>query len=69
MESPVLSALGGAMVPLTTLPGWAQAIAPASPGYWAMSALRSAVLGLAAGTLRAAGVLLAIAAAMVTLAA
>lgn len=64
----VLSALGGAMVPLSTLPGWAQAIAPASPGYWAMSALRSAVLGQAAGTLRAAGVLLAIAAVMVTLA-
>jgi ABC-2 type transport system permease protein len=54
----VLSALGGAMVPLNTLPRWAQAIAPASPGYWAMSALRSAMLGQAAGTLRAACVLL-----------
>jgi ABC-2 type transport system permease protein len=60
----LLSALGGAMVPLTTLPGWAQAIAPASPGYWAMSALRSAVAGQVAGTMRAAGVLLAIAAVM-----
>jgi ABC-2 type transport system permease protein len=65
----LLSALGGAMVPLTSLPGWAQAIAPASPGYWAMSALRSAVLGQTAGTLRAASVLLAIAAVMGTLAA
>jgi ABC-2 type transport system permease protein len=65
----LLSALGGAMVPLATLPGWAQAIAPASPGYWAMSALRSAMLGQAAGTLRAACVLLAIAAVVGTLAA
>jgi ABC-2 type transport system permease protein len=65
----LLSALGGAMVPLTTLPRWAQAIAPASPGYWAMSALRSALLGQAAGTMRAASVLLAIAAITGTLAA
>jgi len=65
----LLSALGGAMVPLTSLPGWAQAIAPTSPGYWAMSALRSALLGQAAGTLRAASVLLAVAAVMGTLAA
>lgn len=65
----LLSALGGAMVPLATLPRWAQAIAPASPGYWAMSALRSAVLGQAAGTMRAAAVLLAIAAVTGTLAA
>jgi ABC-2 type transport system permease protein len=64
----LLSALGGAMVPLASLPGWAQAIAPASPGYWAMSALRSALLGQAAGTLRAAGVLLAIAGVMGTVA-
>lgn len=64
----LLSALGGAMVPLASLPGWARAIAPASPGYWAMSALRSAVLGQAAGTLRAAGVLLVVAAIMGTLA-
>jgi ABC-2 type transport system permease protein len=64
----LLSALGGAVTPLASLPGWAQAIAPASPGYWAMSALRSALLGQAAGTLRAAGVLLVIAAIMGTLA-
>lgn len=53
----VLSALGGAIMPLASLPGWAQAIAPASPGYWAMSSLHSALLGQAAGTLRACGVL------------
>jgi ABC-2 type transport system permease protein len=68
MGGVVLAALGGAMVPLTSLPGWAQAIAPASPGYWAMSALRSALLGQQAGTLRAAGVLLAVAVVMGTLA-
>jgi hypothetical protein len=56
----LLSALGGALVPLSRLPGWARAIAPGSPGYWAMSALRSGVSGEAAGTLRACGVLLAI---------
>jgi len=58
----LLSALGGAMVPLATLPGWARAIAPASPAYWAMSALRAALLGQAGGTLRAGGVLLVVAA-------
>jgi ABC-2 type transport system permease protein len=65
----LLSALGGAMVPLASLPAWARAIAPVSPGYWAMSALRSALLGQTAPTLRAACVLLAIAAATGTLAA
>jgi ABC-2 type transport system permease protein len=68
MGGVLLAALGGAMVPLASLPGWAQAIAPASPGYWAMSALRAAMLGQQAGTLRAAAVLLAVAAAMGTLA-
>jgi ABC-2 type transport system permease protein len=59
----LLSALGGALVPFAQLPHWAQRIAPVSPGYWAMSTLHAALLGQAAGTLRAAGVLLAIAAA------
>jgi ABC-2 type transport system permease protein len=58
----VLSALGGALIPLSVLPGWARAAAPASPGYWAMSALRSALQGQAGATLRAAAVLLAVAA-------
>lgn len=56
----LLSALGGAMVPLASLPAWARVIAPVSPGYWAMSALRSALTGQTAPTLRAAAVLLAI---------
>jgi ABC-2 type transport system permease protein len=63
-----LTALGGGLVPLSALPGWAHAAAPASPGYWAMSALRSALDGNAAATLRASAVLLAIAAATITLA-
>jgi ABC-2 type transport system permease protein len=65
----LLSALGGATVPRAELPGWAQAISPISPGYWSMSGLHSALLGQTAGTIRAASVLLAIAAVMGTLAA
>jgi len=57
----LLSALGGALVPLAKLPGWARAIAPGSPGYWAMSALRSAAAGRAEPTIRASAVLLGIA--------
>jgi ABC-2 type transport system permease protein len=64
----LLSAMGGALVPLTELPGWAHAIAPFSPGYWAMTALRSALLGQTGGTLRAAAVLIAITVAAGTLA-
>jgi ABC-2 type transport system permease protein len=65
----VLTALGGALVPLATLPGWARAAAPASPGYWAMSALGSALRGEAGPTLRAAAVLLAVAVLFAALAA
>ena len=50
------------MILLSVLPGWARAAAPASPGYWAMSALRAALQGQAGPTLRAAAVLLAVAA-------
>ncbi len=28
--------VAGALVPVATLPGWAQAVAPLTPGYWAM---------------------------------
>lgn len=58
----LLSALGGALVPLSVLPRWAQAAAPVSPGYWAMSALRAAVAGQAGPALRAMAVLVAVAA-------
>jgi ABC-2 type transport system permease protein len=54
----LLSSLGGALVPLAAMPGWIQHAAPASPGYWAVSALRDAMSGSAGGTLRAAAVLL-----------
>jgi len=40
----VLGALGGALVPVATLPGWAQAIAPVTPTYWAMRGLRTTTL-------------------------
>lgn len=40
----VLAGLGGALVPFETLPGWAQAIAPAVPTYWAVSAYETVIL-------------------------
>jgi ABC-2 type transport system permease protein len=60
----LLTVLGGAMLPLDLLPPWVAAVAPASPGYWALTALRSSVAGDAAATLRAVGVLAAVAAAL-----
>ncbi|MFG1807957.1 ABC transporter permease [Streptomyces sp. NPDC049040] len=59
----VLTTLGGALVPVAELPGWARAIAPASPGYWAAHALRAAAAGDTAGTLAAVAVLLGVASA------
>jgi ABC-2 type transport system permease protein len=41
----LLSSLGGALVPLSTLPGWVRHVAPASPGYWAVGALHAALAG------------------------
>jgi ABC-2 type transport system permease protein len=40
----VFAILGGAFVPLTLMPGWAQAIAPITPTYWAMRGFRSVTL-------------------------
>jgi ABC-2 type transport system permease protein len=37
-------AIGGALVPFDVLPGWAQAVAPATPTYWAMRGFRSVIL-------------------------
>jgi len=65
----LLSSLGGALVPLAAMPGWARHVAPASPGYWAVSALHAALGGDAAGTLRACAVLAGIAVACGALAA
>ncbi|MFQ5556709.1 MAG: ABC transporter permease, partial [Acidimicrobiales bacterium] len=36
--------LGGALVPLEQLPGWARAAAPATPAFWAMEGFRSVFL-------------------------
>jgi ABC-2 type transport system permease protein len=54
----VLSSLGGALVPLSILPQWANWLAHASPGYYALSMLQAAIRGEAAGVLRPAAVLL-----------
>ncbi len=39
-----LALLGGAWVPVETMPGWAEFIAPAMPTYWAMEGFRAIVL-------------------------
>jgi ABC-2 type transport system permease protein len=65
----VLTTLGGALVPLDTLPGWARAVGPVSPGYWAAGALRHAAAGDTSSTLTGAAVLLGVAAASGALAA
>ena len=65
----LLSSLGGALVPLASMPAWVRAVAPASPGYWGVSALRSALHGSAADTLRACALLAAFAVAFGALAA
>ena len=40
----LFGAIGGALVPFSVLPGWARAIAPLTPTYWAMRGFRSVVL-------------------------
>jgi ABC-2 type transport system permease protein len=40
----LFGAIGGAFVPFSVLPGWAQTIAPVTPTYWAMRGMRSVVL-------------------------
>jgi ABC-2 type transport system permease protein len=65
----ILSSLGGALVPLSVMPGWVRHVAPASPGYWAVSALKDALAGHAPGTLRACAVLVGFAIAFGALAA
>jgi ABC-2 type transport system permease protein len=51
---------GGALVPMALLPGWIQAIAPYTPGYWAMKGFTRAIEGPAtpANFLAPVGVLL-----------
>jgi ABC-2 type transport system permease protein len=40
-----MAMLGGAWVPVSHMPGWAQAVAPALPTYWAMEGFRDVILG------------------------
>lgn len=64
----VFGGLGGALMPLEALPGWAQAVAPLTPAYWAMRGHRSVFLEqggvtdvlLPVGVLLAAGAVLAV---------
>lgn len=67
----VLGGLGGAFTPPSAMPGWAQAVAPASPAYWAMDGFRSVTLagGGLATVLRPAGVLCGLAGALGVIAA
>lgn len=55
----LFTVLGGALVPLSLMPDGLRAVAPASPGYWALQALTAALDGDIAGTLRGTVVLLA----------
>lgn len=57
----LVSSLGGALVPVSLMPGWVRHIAPVSPGYWAMALLRAAIAGDPGGMVRPALVCLAIA--------
>lgn len=52
-----VSTLGGALVPVSMLPGWAGHVAPFSPGYWAMKMLNGAIVGDTAAVLGSAALL------------
>jgi ABC-2 type transport system permease protein len=57
----LLSSAGGALVPLSVLPGWVADVAPASPGYWAARGLHAALDGDSRTAAAACGTLLAMA--------
>lgn len=44
MGAMVFAGVGGALTPVSLLPGWAQAIAPFTPTYWAMRSFKLTVL-------------------------
>jgi ABC-2 type transport system permease protein len=52
-----ISTLGGALLPQSMMPSIAQHVAQASPGYWAISMLKAAIRGDAAGTFGPAAIL------------
>lgn len=60
----LLATLGGAMVPLSLLPPWAQHVAPLSPGYWALRGMSGALTGDSGAVLRSTAVLGAVALAL-----
>jgi ABC-2 type transport system permease protein len=45
----LLSCLGGALVPHSTLPGWGRALSPLAPHYWAMRGYQNAILDRGGG--------------------
>ncbi len=45
----VVSTIGGALLPVSLMPAWAQFAAPFSPGYWGLQMLQSAINGDVAG--------------------
>lgn len=55
-----ISSLGGALVPLSVWPVWAQQAAHASPGYWALRMLQAAIRGDGQGMVLPAVILLAL---------
>lgn len=64
----MLATLGGALLPLSMMPSIARHIAPASPGYWAISMLKAAIRGDTAATLAPGAILSGIAVVAGTLA-
>jgi ABC-2 type transport system permease protein len=40
----VLAGLGGALVPVSLLPGWLQPVAPLTPSYWVMRGCRQVIV-------------------------
>jgi ABC-2 type transport system permease protein len=65
----VSTALSGALLPLSAMAGWVRAIAPVSPGFWAMRGFEAALDGAVAPFLTSAAVLLGVAVLAATLAA
>ncbi|MFD5813236.1 ABC transporter permease [Streptomyces sp. NPDC127038] len=57
----LLSSVGGALVPLVSLPAWVATVAPASPGYWAALGMRAALSGDTSTVARSCGTLLGVA--------
>ena len=40
----IMAGVGGALTPLSVLPGWARVVAPVTPTYWAMVGFREVIL-------------------------